>query len=286
MKYACFTVGQPESTPEEALKQLKDAGYDGVEWRITNDEGDTSSPGFWKGNRCTLQASWSDAQFEEIAKMTVDLGLEVPSLGTYLGHTDFEGIERMMTVAKIFGAPAMRVNPGRYDGSRHYREAFDEGVGAFGRSQMFAKRFGVKLLVEMHPGNITPSASAAFQFVSNFSPDFVGTIHDAGNMINEGFENYQMGFEILGPYLAHVHVKNGGWASEPAEAPREVMWKGVATPMRKGVVDFVDVLRGLKKVGYDGWLSFEDFSQEKSQAERVKDNLVYIKEVEEIVGNE
>jgi sugar phosphate isomerase/epimerase len=56
--------------------------------------------------------------------------------------------------------------------------------------------------------------------------------------------------------------------------------------MRKGVVDFVDVLRGLKKVGYDGWLSFEDFSQEKSQAERVKDNLVYIKEVEEIVGNE
>jgi sugar phosphate isomerase/epimerase len=231
------------------------------------------------------RASGKD-RFKEIARMTADLGLKVPSLGTYLNHTDFDGIERMMTVAKIFGAPAMRVNPGRYDGSRHYREAFDEGVGAFGRSQMLAKRFGVKLLVEMHPGNITPSASAAFQFVSNFSPDFVGTIHDAGNMVNEGFENYQMGFEILGPYLAHVHVKNGGWISAPAESPREMTWKGVVTPMRKGVVDYADVLRGLKRVGYDGWLSFEDFSQEKSQAERVKDNLIFIKEVAHRISQE
>ena len=96
MKYACFTVGQPESTPEEALKQLKDAGYDGVEWRITNDDGDTSSPGFWKGNRCTLQASWSDAQFEAVAKMTSDLGLEVPSLGTYLATR--------LKIVKVFNA--------------------------------------------------------------------------------------------------------------------------------------------------------------------------------------
>ena len=56
--------------------------------------------------------------------------------------------------------------------------------------------------------------------------------------------------------------------------------------MRKGVVDYADVLRGLKKVGYDGWLSFEDFSQEVGQAERVRDNLVYIKEVVEMVGDE
>ena len=61
-------------------------------------------------------------------------------------------------------------------------------------------------------------------------------------------------------------------------------WKGVAAPMRKGVVDYEEVLRGLKKVGYEGWLSFEDFSQEKGQAERVRDNLVFIKEVEEQVN--
>lgn len=279
MKYACFTVGQPETTPQETLKQLKDAGYDGVEWRITEDTGDTSTPGFWKGNRCTLQASWSDDQFKEIAQMTFDLGLEVPSLGTYLDYKDFAGVERMMAVARIFKAPALRVNSGRYDGTRDYREVFDESVGAFQRIQMLAKRSGVKALIEMHPGNITPSASAAFQLVSNFSPDFVGTIHDAGNMVNEGYENYQMGFEVLGPYLAHVHIKNAGWVSEPAEAPREWTWKGVSMPMRKGVVDFKVLLTALKKVGYDGWLSFEDFSQEQSQADRVRDNLVFLKEV-------
>ena len=279
MKYACFTVGQPESTPQEALTQLKDAGYDGVEWRITDDKGETAEPGFWRGNKCTLQSDWSDDQFKEIATMTSDLGLEVPCLGTYLKCEDTDSVGRMMEVAKIFGAPALRINAGGYNGSRHYREVFDESIGAFHRIQMMCKQFGLKAMVEMHPGNITPSASAAFQFVSNFSPDFVGAIHDAGNMVNEGYENYQLGFEVLGPYLAHVHIKNAGWTSEPAEAPRELQWKGTSMPMRKGVVDYSVVLGALKKVGYDGWLSFEDFSQEQSQAERVKDNLVFIKEV-------
>jgi len=286
MKYACFTVGQPETTPQETLKQLKDAGYDGVEWRITEDTGDTSTPGFWKGNRCTLQSSWSDDQFKELATMMSDLGLEAPSLGTYVDREDVDGVKRMMEIAKIFGAPALRVNSGRYNGSQHYRDVFDAGVAAFQRIQSLAKQFGVKVLIEMHPGNITPSASAAFQFVSHFSPDFVGAIHDAGNMVNEGFENYQMGFEILGPYLAHVHVKNAGWASESAEAPYELKWEGQSMPMRKGLVDYAVILRALKKVGYDGWLSFEDFSQEQDQETRVRDNLVFMKELEGIVASE
>jgi sugar phosphate isomerase/epimerase len=35
MKVGVFTVGLPDLTPEEAVRELKDAGYDGVEWRVT-----------------------------------------------------------------------------------------------------------------------------------------------------------------------------------------------------------------------------------------------------------
>src|SRR5688572_25026215 len=35
MKLGVFTVGLPDLTPEEAVMELRDAGYDGVEWRVT-----------------------------------------------------------------------------------------------------------------------------------------------------------------------------------------------------------------------------------------------------------
>ena len=53
MKIAVFSVSLPEWTPEEAVQILSDLGYDGVEWRVTDDS-PRPTPGFWQGNRCTL----------------------------------------------------------------------------------------------------------------------------------------------------------------------------------------------------------------------------------------
>ena len=36
MKYSLFTVSVPEMTPEQALKKMKEYGYDGVDWRVTD----------------------------------------------------------------------------------------------------------------------------------------------------------------------------------------------------------------------------------------------------------
>jgi sugar phosphate isomerase/epimerase len=36
MKFAVFTVMLPDLSPEEAVKALARAGYDGVEWRYHN----------------------------------------------------------------------------------------------------------------------------------------------------------------------------------------------------------------------------------------------------------
>lgn len=284
MEYACFTVGQPETTPRETLEQLAGAGYTGVEWRVTNDDGDTSTPGYWKGNRTTLQATWSDEQFKEVSGWMAELNVRAASLGSYLRCDQYDDVARMMQVAKILGAQSLRVNSLQYDGSRPYPELFEECIGHFGRIQQLSKQFGVKAVLETHPGNITTSASLAFQLASNFSPQFVGIIHDAGNMVHEGYEHYQMIFEMLGPYLAHVHIKNGRWSAAPAESPYTRTWKNESAPMRDGCVDFEFLIRSLKSVGYDGWLSFEDFSDEAPQAEKVTDNIAFMKEIEQRVS--
>lgn len=282
MKYASFTVGQPETTPRETLEQLKAAGYTGVEWRVRDDDGDTTSPGYWRGNRATLQASWGDERFAEIRAMMDELAIAAANLGTYVRCDQHEDVDRMMEVAGILGATSMRVNSLGYDGTRTYPELFEEAIRHFERVQELSEKHGVRALIETHPGNITPSASLAHRLVASFSPERVGVIHDAGNMVHEGYENYQLALELLGPYLGHVHIKNARWASRPGEAPVEALWKHESSPMRDGCVDFVFLVRSLKAVGYDGWLSFEDFSSEKSQAEKVADNITFMREIEAV----
>ncbi|MES4792143.1 MAG: hypothetical protein C4321_03430, partial [Chloroflexota bacterium] len=61
----------------------------------------------------------------------------------------------------------------------------------------------------------------------------------------------------LGPYLAHVHVKNALWARDNGATGR---WKATWAPLAEGIVHWPDVLAALNSVDYDGWLSFEDFA--------------------------
>ena len=283
MKYAWFTVGLPEYSPQEALKALKESGYQGVEWRVVKDDGDLSKPGFWSGNRCTLQESWKDAQFKEIAQMTRDAGFSVPNIGSYARVREKEKVKRMIEITAILGSPSLRVNVSGYDGKQDYNELFEGDTEAYAEVIEMAKPYKVKPLIEIHMNTIIASASAAVRFVTSFGPEEIGVIHDAGNMVYEGFENYQAGLEMLGEYLAHVHIKNSMPVSEPADGPQKLKWKVTFAPFRKGMVDFKALLSALKKCGYNGWLSFEDFSLEASTADKVKDNLALLKEIEKSI---
>jgi sugar phosphate isomerase/epimerase len=44
------------------------------------------------------------------------------------------------------------------------------------------------------------------------------------------------------------------------------------------------LFRALHAVGYDGWVSFEDFSIEQPLAERLRDNLAYIRRIADFVA--
>lgn len=279
MKYAVFTVSLPDFSPLEAIANVKAWGFDGIEWRVTADAGDTAKPGFWSGNRCTLQADWSDARFREIARATADAGLAVPNLGTYLKCSDAGAIERMMNVAKLFGAPSLRVGAASYDGRTPYSALFDDTVRHCAKVDDLAAQYGLKVVFEIHMHTIIPSASAAHRLVSHFAPARFGVIHDAGNMAYEGYENYQMGCELLGAYLAYVHAKNAAAVARDTAGPQTRLYATQAAPMRAGAVDFAALFRALKQVGYDSWIAIEDFCTEAPLTTRIPDDLCFLKSV-------
>ncbi len=285
MKYAVFTVGLPELTPEQAVIALREQGYDGVEWRVTDQppaSGDT--PGFWAGNRCTwpLSSFFDDAP--RIAALTAQAGLEMPSVGTYVPCEDLSTVERAMQGVARLGAPQLRVNVPKYDGSQSYLKARDRAQVCYREVEDLARQYNVRALIELHHGSLFPSASAAATFLHTFDPRYVGAIHDAGNMVHEGYEHYRLGLEVLGPYLAHVHLKNANWQPFGVRSDGSTGWRAEWAPLTKGMVDIAALFRALYTVGYDGWVSFEDFSTEQPLNDRLRDNLAYVKHAAERVA--
>jgi sugar phosphate isomerase/epimerase len=119
--------------------------------------------------------------------------------------------------------------------------------------------------------------------VAGFDPEWVGVIYDPGNMVYEGFEDYTLGLEVLGPYLAHVHIKNAAYERPPGGG----VWTPRWAPLEDGAVDFYQLIVALQAVGYDGWLSIEDFSQARPSCEAVAHNARFVRDVvERALGRE
>jgi sugar phosphate isomerase/epimerase len=272
MKLGVFTVGLPDLTPEEAVREIKDAGYDGVEWRVTRVPEDARSeePSFWGNNLCTLAPTEEEAR--RARRISEEAGLEVPGLGTYVAVGDLEATAEAMRFAVMAGAPQVRVGAGVLDG-RSYEELFAVAREFLEGVEDLARSHGVKALIEIHHRTICPSASLTHRLVTALDPDLVGVILDPGNMAQEGFEDYRIGAELLGPYLAHVHIKNSAFERPAGGGVWEPRW----APLEDGVVDFGLVFEALEHVGYTGWLVMEDFSGDRPSREALRYNLEFVR---------
>lgn len=272
-KFGVFTVMLPDLTPEIAAQAIAEAGYDGVEWRVTQIAAERRSepPSFWGNNLCTLAPTLDDAQRGR--RLAEQAGLVIPNLGTYIDVGDLAAVDAAMHFAKTAGAPSVRVGVARSGGSASFREMHENSRRFLREVDELSQITGVRALVEIHHGTIAASASLAHSLVQECSPERIGVIHDAGNMAFEGFENYRLGLEQLGPYLAHVHVKNAAF-ERPAQGG---VWRPAWAPLNDGVVDFNDLFACLRHVGYTGWVVVEDFSQDADSRTALVENLRFLR---------
>lgn len=289
MKYSLFTVSVPEMTLEEAAEKMREYGYDGVDWRVTALPSDPEilkeAPSYWRNNYCTVDIEKVTELADEVGAIAKKYGLEVNALATYLESSDSpEKIERCMIAAKKMGCSRIRVNARKYNPAKGYNAIFAEDVAGFTKVQELAKKHGVKADFEMHMGTITASASAARRLASYFDPRYIGVIYDTGNAVYEGYEEYQMAFEILGPYLDLVHIKNAKWVKKEVEGKET--YAGDWAPFTDGYADFEKVFRALNAVGYNGYVTFEDFSSEETSDQKLKTDIQYIRGIVESVWKE
>jgi sugar phosphate isomerase/epimerase len=276
MKIAVFTVSLPEWTPEEAVRNLAELGYDGIEWRIADDP-PQATPGFWQGNRCTFPLSTFVEDAPRIRALTEAAGLAIPAVASYVQAADLKNAARVFRGAAALGTQMVRIQVPKYDGQTGFTKLWDRARRDYGEVARLARAQGVKALLEIHHETIVPSASAAHRFLDDLDPEAAGAIYDPGNMVWEGHEQYRLGLETLGPYLAHVHVKNSGWRQRGRRADGSLAWQAEWAPLDAGIVNLPELFAALRAIGYDDWISVEDFTTEPPLSDRVRKNLHYLR---------
>ncbi|RTE11171.1 sugar phosphate isomerase/epimerase family protein [Paenibacillus whitsoniae] len=280
MKLSVFTVSTPDLTPEELAKAAAAAGIQGVEWRYTKNpaEAANQAPSFWGNNLCTIDPSVSDEELLRFKTAAEKEGLTTLSITPYLNSLDLTATEQAFKHAKTIGASFIRVGVPPYNRTENYNDLFAKATDYLHQVQEFSQQYGIKGIIEIHHNTITPSAGLAHRLASKFSPDHIGVLHDAGNMVHEGYENHRMGLELLGPYLAHVHLKNAAWVATGEEQNGVKLWKSEWAPIDNGVVNWKQTLDDLKAVGYDGYIGIEDFSNQYGSAQMLNNFVAKVKQ--------
>ncbi|RKR86219.1 sugar phosphate isomerase/epimerase [Micromonospora pisi] len=281
MRFSVFTASTPQWSPSQAAEALAEQGWDGIEWRITDQE-PAAEPGFWVGNRATWPLLGLEEHLAEIDRVTRASGLEFSGLGGYVPSHDRANVERMLNATAVLGAGRVRVTMPAL-GTGRYPDLFAATRRDLEWAAERAAGYGVSVLVELHHRTIVASASAAVRLVDGLDPARVGVIHDIGNLVIEGQEDYLAAFEMLGPYLAHVHVKNAVWRPVGQRPDGSTVWAEQWAPLRDGQADLGAYFGALAEVGYDGWVTVEDFSTARPLAERTRDNLAYLRTLAERV---
>jgi len=260
MKISVFTVMMGKDYMAEAVaEKLAEKGYDGVEWRVHE--------------QFHVSPVDLSARAAAIKALATKNGLEMPALATYIPASDTAQLAEVFSGAAAMGSRMVRVGVPGYNRTRPYHELFHESIDQLRKVERLATERGIKAVIEIHFGTIVPSAALARRLVERFDPQHIGVTFDPGNMAIEGMENWRMSLEILGEYLAHVHVKNAAWYPKAGGG-----WEWKWVPMRAGMVDWAQVIADLRAIQYDGWLSLEDFSSAPVE-EKLSDDIAFLRDL-------
>lgn len=306
MKFGVFSVSMPEYTPKETVKLLKDIGYDGVEWRVTDmppAEGEEHPMAavfggeltdeqryeyrYWINNKSTVDSHNVMEATSEATKYADETGIETFALSSYYNTDQYEKLVDVYKAAEANNIPAVRVGLVSYDFDEEEKTVPE--LNAKMREELervieLSKETGVKTLIEIHMKTLISSFSAAYNMLRGLDSKHIGCIVDPGNMADEGFEDYRKGFELLGDFVAHVHMKNGKRVEkEERDAIGAKQWNFVWTPLKEGQADLLRVFEVMKAVGYDGTVSVEDFSNEYPTEEKLRQNLEFLQKAKEYV---
>jgi len=252
-KGICILSFAPGKPIEDCIKIAKDAGFDGIELGIAQ-EG-------------PLSIDVNPKEVERIRKVAEDVGLEIPSIigGLYWGtplSSDDESVRKkameiarsQLQIAKLIGADTALIIPGCVWAcfipdcpAVPYDVVWNRLLEAARRLAPIAEQRNVNIGFEIVWNNFLLSPLEFNMFLDQVGSPNVGLYMDTGNVVAFGFP--EQWIRICGKHIKKVHLKDfkraGGATLESF------------VDLLEGDVNWPEVMKALREVGYDDYLTAE-----------------------------
>lgn len=248
-RLAVFTAMLPDWTPRQALENLRALGIRKVEWATHYSPGKLPAFSPWH-----LDLTPRAGNAEMIRDLCEEYEIATVCLSGTQKLLDEDTPRLLFDAAERLACPMVRLSSGGFLEAHPAREAIHQATRRINFWVERARQRGIRVLVETHAGCVTSSPELAFRVVEGFDSREVGVILDPGNMTIEGMLSWKVAVELLGEYLAHVHVKNLAWIRG-----NDGKWNFVYTSLGEGLVDWMQTVKVLESAGYHGLYAFEDF---------------------------
>jgi sugar phosphate isomerase/epimerase len=241
---------------------LQGCGYDSLELRVRRVPPERLNEPYstWGRHKNDLPPEQFPRRAGQIRKIVADYGLTIPAIASNAPCNNLEDAKYLAEGAAEVGGAMVRLGtPADLPKAMDYHARFGAAIEGYAKALEITSSHSVRVLIEIHMGTIHVSPSLAWRLARHWPASQIGVIYDLNNMTRIGFEEHELGLQILGPYTAHVHCG----AHEPipgqtdAEGTRAWSWDGC--DVGRGLLNLPEAFAALHRHGYRGYVSLEDF---------------------------
>jgi sugar phosphate isomerase/epimerase len=142
-----------------------------------------------------------------------------------------------------------RISPSYWESEAAARKQIDAALP-------LCERYGVKLGIQHHYGGSVPlNSMGLYYLVKDYDPRWVGAIWDPAHNALQG-EDALTGLELVQSHLCMVNLKNAYWRRTSQPDGGETQWAPYFCAGPHGRTSWADVAKGIKRIGYNGPLTF------------------------------
>ena len=235
---------------KDCMELAKKAGFEAIELAIA-EEGELS-----------LNSTRKDV--EKIVQTAKEVGIELSSLATglfwdYSLSSSNDGVrgkakrivKKMLELASYLGVDTILVVPGVVDGSSDaeavsYDVAYGRSLESLRECVPVAEKYKVNIGIENVWNKFLLSPLEMRDFIDKLGSDYLGAYFDVGNTLVTGYPEHWI--RILGKRIKKVHIKDFKISIGNVNGFCDLL---------EGDVNWAEVMKALKEVGYNDYITAE-----------------------------
>lgn len=211
-------------------------------------------------------------------------GLNVPLITTSITDVKDKNAEDIIKKASECQVQYIKLGYWLYAGFGNFRKQIQNVRNKIKRLYRLGREYDVTLAIHTHAGNyLTNCATLLYTLLEGYEPRWLCAYIDPGHLFAEtGPRGWELGLDILAPYIRVLAVKNYRWIKVKDVNTGNLIWKNKMLPLKEEIVNWPAIFKCLKEIKFDGCISLHSEYKDldlKRLIDQTSEDLEYLKNI-------